>query len=89
MFDQPVLATSNLVKVVAEKDGAVTGNALSFNGIDQTVKINTNNKTIAYNTAGLSVSVWLKSKQSPSDFPNIFFPTGLSAETQYIWTGPF
>ena len=31
--------------------------------IKKTVKINTNNKTIAYNTAGLSVWVSLKSKQ--------------------------
>ena len=50
------------VKVVAEKDGIVTGNALSFNGVNQSVKINPNQETIAYNTTGMSVSLWAKPK---------------------------
>jgi hypothetical protein len=50
------------VKVVAEKDGIVTGNALSFDGVNQSVKINPNQETIAYNTAGMSVSLWAKPK---------------------------
>ncbi|GIQ61045.1 hypothetical protein Flavo103_41810 [Flavobacterium collinsii] len=50
------------VKVVAEKDGMATGNALAFDGVNQTVKINPNQKNIGYNTTGISVSVWAKPK---------------------------
>ena len=50
------------VKVVAEKDGAITGNALSFDGVNQTVKINPDARSINYNTSGFSTSVWLKPK---------------------------
>ncbi|OAZ05366.1 LamG-like jellyroll fold domain-containing protein [Flavobacterium succinicans] len=50
------------VKVVAEKDGMVTGNALSFDGVNQSVIINPDQKTIAYNTTGMSVSIWAKPK---------------------------
>jgi len=51
------------VKVVAEKEGAVTGNALSFNGSSDYVKINPDAKSIVYSSTGLSTSVWLKPKQ--------------------------
>ena len=50
------------VKVVAEKDGVATGNALAFDGVNQTVKINPNQENIAYNTTGISVSIWVKPK---------------------------
>lgn len=51
------------VKVVAEKDGAVTGNSLSFNGSSDYVKINPDAKSIVYSSTGFSTSVWLKPKQ--------------------------
>ncbi|WP_300977773.1 LamG-like jellyroll fold domain-containing protein [Flavobacterium sp.] len=50
------------VKVVAEKDGMVTGNALSFDGVNQSVIINPDQKAIAYSTTGMSVSIWAKPK---------------------------
>jgi hypothetical protein len=48
------------VKVVAEKTGAATGNALNFNGVDQMVEINPDAKPIAYSDTGFSVSIWAK-----------------------------
>lgn len=51
------------VKVVAEKDGAITGNALSFNGTSDQVKINPDSKSIVYNSTGFSTSIWLKPKK--------------------------
>jgi hypothetical protein len=51
------------VKVVAERDGVITGRALEFDGTSQYVKINPDAKEINYSKTGLSASLWIKPKQ--------------------------